>query len=346
MNELQVFDVSPMIYVGDKGRQESYYSLRVGGIRFLLNHLAVAFTDRDKVVLCFDSPSFRKDLFQGYKSGRPNEPAIHYQVNAMYDELRSCGIRCEKYDGYEADDIVEWAVAQNIEKFIRGVTIYSNDHDICHSIRNGVMLAAITNSMNDISPSNFETAISRGEKIPYNTISAQKVFCGCSSDAIPPLSIAAGYSGKQLYHAWCKAVSKVGSLASRKLGANPAVVTAFAKGSGLFTPEELEQVEKRIKLIYPADPPEGVEIVPVDYMKDVDHEKFIQVCQKYGARDAVTCLGERQRKLTQEEIQELRDAAHRVNSGEYAADKNLIHETKSVKSTLVDLNSFTRGFTG
>ena len=346
MNELHVFDVSPMIYVGDKGRQETFYGLRVGGVQYLLNYLAVAYLDRDSVVLCFDSPNFRKTVFTGYKAGRPKEPAIYYQINAVYDELRSCGIRCEKYDGYEADDLVEWAVAQNVEQYIRGVSIYTDDNDICHSIRNGVKLVAIRNGQNDIIPSNFEIAIKRGERIPYNTISAMKVFCGCESDKIPPIKIAAGYSGKQLYNAWCNVAAKLGSLSNRAIGANPDVVRAFVNKAGFFTPEEIKDVEQRIKLIYPAKVPDGVTITPTNLYKEMDKDKFIQMCRRYNAKQALQCLNVRYEKLSPEEIQKVRDAAHAVASGEYAADRNLMHDTRSVKSSLVNLNSFTRSFTG
>lgn len=342
MNELVIYDMSAMVYYGGS-HKEDFFGYPVGGIRYFLNHLAVDLVSRDCIVPCFDSPSFRTGLSTGYKSGREKRPAIYSQIETLYEGLQQCGIKCEKYDGYEADDIVEWAVAQNVEKFIRGVTIYCNDMDLCHSIRNGVLLRTLSPSMNDILPTNFETGIYRGKKIPYNTISAYKVFCGCGSDKIPQLKLKSGHGGYELFMFWSSFMGKKVQLSDRRYGANPELVRVFARKSGLFTPEEIEDVEKRIKLIYPAEVPDGVVITPTEW-KDVDKERLESFMSLYGAREALRCLKMRGYSISDDEKQFLMNRAKMLKSGAYAVDHNLEYNTKSVRSQTIDLDAFTRGF--
>ncbi len=345
MNELHVYDMSSMVYTGATGMQTSFYGVPTGGIQYFLKYLAVALRDRDCVIPCFDSPSFRIDLMPGYKSGRMKSPEIYHQIEVLYDGLRACGIQCEKYAGYEADDLIEWAVSENVDRFIRGVTIYSSDHDICHSIRNGVMLRTLRSGMNDILPSNFETAIERGKRIPYNTISAYKVFTGCKSDAIPPFTSENGVKGAQLYQVWCDSMQKIGNLSSRRVGANPESIRIFVKAVGALTEKDSQELERRIRLVFPADKPDDVSIVPTSW-SDIDLDKLVYLCSKYNARDALRCLGKYPCTLSEEDKDALRRESRALLTGEYATDKNLQHETRSVKSTLLDLDSFSRGFTG
>lgn len=347
MNELVVFDVSPMVHIGHKGMSErkSYYGVPVGGIHYFLEHLAVAMADRDAVVLCFDSPTFRKELMSDYKGGRPREPEILFQLNTLYEGMQSCGVRCEKYDGYEADDILEWAVQDNCRKFIRGVQLYSNDIDNCHSIRNGVTFHNLAVDGNDIIPSNFSTGIYNGEEIPFNTISAYKVFCGCKSDNIKPFKSECGLSGRKLFDAWCEVISRSGELSSRIYGANPEMVRIFATKTGLFTQGEQDEIERRIKLIYPADKPEGVTIVPTTW-GEVDKTQLARFCTLYGANKALKCMGLKWAFLDDADKEQLRRMSRQLNTGEYAADHNLQHVTKSVATTMIDLDSFSKGFVG
>lgn len=347
MNELTIFDVSPMVHVGHKGRTEkrTFYGVPVGGIQYFLEHLAVEFAERNSVVLCFDSRTFRKDLMPDYKSGRVKEPEILFQLNTIYEGMRSCGIVCEKYEGYEADDIVEWAVQDNYEKFIRGISIYSNDIDICHSVRNGVTFRNLARDGNDIMMSNFSTGIYNGEIIPYNTISAYKVFTGCKSDGIKPFKSACGYTGKQLFSAWCETISKYGDLSNRMYGANPEMVRIFIKGIKAFTQDEVKELLQRVDLIFPATKPEGVMITPVSW-NNVDKDKLAHFCSMYGATMALKCMGLRNSTLSESDKEQLRQMSRSLNTGEYAADHNLQHESKSVATTMIDLDSFSRGFVG
>lgn len=342
MRELKIYDVSAMVNTGGS-HKEDFFGYPVGGIHYVLNRIAVDLVDRNCLVLCFDSPSFRKGLYTQYKSGRERRPGIYSQIETLYEGLQQCGIRCEKYDGFEADDVVEWAVVQNYEEYVRGTIIYSNDVDLCHSIRNGVCLYATNPAMNDINQTNFSTEIKRGEIVPYNTVSAYKVFCGCSSDKIPSFKMECGLGGRKLFDAWCAIMQKIGPLSERRIGANPSAIKAFVNGLAGVTENDKLELEKRIQLVFPAEAPEGTRIEPVVY-SDVDVDKLRLFMGLYGSKAAMKCMGMRSYSLTDEDKALLREKAKSLMSGAYAADKNLMYDTKNVRSQVIDLDAFTRGY--
>lgn len=342
MNVLHVFDVSAMVYAGNYTGTE-WFGYPVGGIQYVLNRIALAVASYDWVVPCFDSPSFRNEIYSKYKSGREKHPEVYSQIETLYEGLQHCGIKCEKYDRYEADDLIEWAVAENFEKFVRGVEIVGNDRDLCHSIRNNVVFRTTNSTMTDVDQNNFSTAIKKGIKVPYNTVSAYKVFCGCSSDAIPAMKLKKGVSGYTLYQLWCKACGGPANLRQRIIGANPETVRVFCQKIGIFTEEELKGVDKRIELIYPAEKPEDVTLEPTK-CSEVDKDALAKFMNLYGAKTAVRCIGKRVESLTDNDKMLLKNKAQVLKTGAYAADKNLESRAKSVRSKCVDLDAFTRGF--
>ena len=342
MNELAIYDVSAFVNRG-MSRKDEYYGYPTGGINYLMDRIAVSFINRNAVVLCFDSPSFRKEKYSEYKCGRSKNPAVYSQIETLFDGLQKCGIRCEKYSGFEADDIVEWAVQCNLERYRKGIVIWGNDVDLCHSIRPSVQFRTLAEEMNDITSANFETALYAGVKIPFNTISAYKVFCGCNSDKIPAIAIESGYRGYQLYQLWCNTMRNFGDLYNFEFGAIPKVVEAFIKSSGIFTEEEKIKAMKNVELVYPAEKPEGVDIIPTTW-EDVDKYRLQWFLSQYGCRSALKCLDMKASTLTENEKQEIRRKANELKSGAYAADRNLEHNTRSVKSSLISLDAFEKEF--
>lgn len=343
MLSLCVFDVSSLVYRGSAGNRERWYGLPTGGMKYLMDRVALSIAERDSVVLCFDSPTFRKDIFPGYKADRSYNPDVHWQISKLYDALGTCGIKCEKYDGYEADDIIEWAVDEHCEKYNQTV-IYSNDMDICHSVRNGVTLSTLSQDKNDITPVTFEYGIEKGVRIPYNTVSAYKTFCGCHSDKIPAFTSEKGLSGSKLFSIWCEFASKVGPLSSRDVGPNVELIKVFVEKLNLLTDADRETLRQRIVLVYPSERPEGVKIEPVR-AASINKEAFQKFCELYGLRSALKCLGIRAYQLTETDKKRLYDEARMLKTGEYAADKN-IDLVSSHSSQVLSIDSFTKGFTG
>lgn len=342
MTELHIFDVSALVHTGDKGRNETWYDLPVGGIKYLMRYVTTMIAVKEPVVLCFDSPSFRNELFDGYKGGRFKDQGVISQIETLYESLQSCGIRCEKYDGYEADDIIDWAVKQNVGNYYQ-TTIYGNDYDLCHNVQQRVMFKTVREDMNNIHVGNFETGIYKGERIKFNTISAYKVFCGCSSDKIPAMNLKCAINGKEIYAKYLKFLEENNVTCKYSVLTNPKLPILFAQYSGLFDTDEIEDVTKRVKLVYPAEMPAGVEIRPT-LRKEIDLDKLAHFLSMYNDFESLRCIQMRKRDLDDNDKNILRQKAKALRTGEFAADRNIEPEFNRVKTTTLSLDAFTREY--
>lgn len=342
MNDLNVIDVSALVYTGALSKyfcDRRYYNLPVGGIHYLMRQVSNAFRLRDCVVLCFDSPSFRAKLDPNYKSGRMRNPEVFNQIERIYDGLMSAGIPCYKFDGYEADDIVHWAVQQAIPDFSQ-IVVVGNDIDLCHEVQPKVRFKSIVEGVGSIHSGNFSSSVDDTFTM-LNTISAKKALCGCNSDKIPTMKFSGGFTCHDVYTAFCDWLRDNGGSAYR-ITTNPVVLEKFVGSSSSVTEDEMCELRRRIKLVYPADCPEGTVIKPVGW-SNVNKDalfKFLTMC---GDKDSLLNLGGSFIELSETDKQNLRDAAHRLNSGEFAADRNLQQESRITVKTL-DLDSFERDF--
>lgn len=344
MNDLTVIDVSAVVYTGSLSsfhEDRRFYGYPVGGIHYLMRQIAVAFTGGDFVTLCFDSPSFRNELNPNYKSGRARNQEVVSQIETLYDGLMRCGIMCEKFDGFEADDIVEWAVAQNCSKF-PNITIVGNDYDLCHSIRQNVLFKSIAKGVGCIYPANFSESVDPSGPTLFNTISAKKALKGCKSDKISGIKLENGIRGSEVYAAYVKFLQDNYLAGKYELTSSWKQLLAFAKKSGLFTQRDWENLCKNIKLVYPAECPEGVKIHP-SAMAGVNKNELAHFLTMYNDQESLKCLGLHRVSLFEDDKQKVRDKARAICNGEYAADRNLERESLVNVSTL-ELDSFTRDF--
>lgn len=344
MSDLYVIDISALVHTAEHTpnfSERRYYDYPVGGIHFLMRYVSIAFARGDAVVLCFDSPTFRKDLFTGYKNGRLRNAPVIGQIETVYQGLSACGIRCEKHNGFEADDIVNWAVEQNLAQY-EELIIVGNDYDLCHSIQQKVRFKTVHHKMNNIFRGNFEESIYQGKWIMFNTISAYKVFCGCTSDCIPVLSLQCGLHGYKLYNTFLDFIKKSGLPLTYANTASSKLVMLFITKSRLFTSEEQLEVVKRIKLVYPAACPEGVKITPTRFF-EIDKDALMHFLTMYNDYDSIRCLGGKKVFLSEEDKQRIRDKGKSLRNGEYATDHDMEHRT-IVASTTLKLDSFSREF--
>lgn len=342
--DLSVIDVSALVHTAehvDIYRERSYYGYPVGGIHFLMRQICTKVLLANDFVLCFDSPTFRKGLLSKYKSGREHSPAVISQLESLYEGLSSCGIRCEKFDGYEADDVVDWAVQQNLKDYSE-ILIVGNDYDLCHSVQSKVRFTTINRGMNNIFRGNFEHSIEKGRHVLFNTISAYKVMCGCHSDKIPAMKLANGMGGYRLYCAFVDWAKGSGIPLTYANTTDPRFLMLFAKNSGLFDDGDVEELLNRIKLVYPAACPDGVKIVPNSYY-GLDKDKLCQFLTIYNDYDSIKCLGGKKAFLSEEAKQMLRDKGRSLTTGEFAADKN-IEQRAGVSDTLMRLDAFSKEF--
>lgn len=338
LNKLMVVDVSACVHTGDASeffKDRMSFNVPVGGIHYLMRQVCNCLNLRDGLVLCFDSPSKKATISSSYKSGRPQKPIVYNQLELLYQELPRCGIACEKYRGYEADDIVDWAVQQWVDK-VTEIQIVGNDHDLLHSVQNKVWFKSVSVKNSVVQRGNFEREADKTYTV-FNTISAKKALCGCKSDTIPSIELENGMQGKELYDRFCKFLVEQKIFCSYENTTDPGLLIAFAKFSKLFTPKDLQTLQKRIRLVYPARCPEEVEILPVT-REMVDWSRLYHFLAMVGDRDSLHSLGcSTSVTLTEEEKQRMYDRANRLKNGEYAADRNVPFYTPVLQELSFDI---------
>lgn len=347
MGSLYVLDVSAIVHTGVTSpsyRDNSYYGFPTGGILYLNKFISSALARQEDIVLAFDSPSFRNDLLESYKSGRVRDQSVVSQIETVYEMLSSCGLRCEKYDGYEADDIIEWAVADNCksDEYYR-IYVIGNDYDLCHSIRPNVEFIGCSTNVNSVDTISFPTAIVQGVELKYNTVSAYKCFCGCHSDKIPGMVLESGVPGEQLYGVFVDLLNRC-RLNSYERTSSPDVLRFFANKSGVFTQNDLAELEKRIKLVFPAEKPRDVIIKPNNF-NTYDKMKLAHYFSLFGDVKSLNCFGFSKVNLTNRDKDYLKERGRMLASGMFAADNNLPQELESsVNATCLSLDAFSKDF--
>lgn len=331
---LDIFDASALVHSGNGSemyRSESYYNYPIGGIHYFFKFLAPSLVAGHKVVVAFDSRSFRKDLDLKYKSNRTVKKAVRSQLETLYDGLMASNIACYKVDTYEADDIINWAVNKyKHSSDYNEIIIYGNDYDLCHNIDYKVRFRGITSNVNSIYYGNFTKSIKHGETIMFNTLAAYKVFCGDTSDCIQPFKHEAGLKPKELYDKYVDFLNKYQDDNDVRFSIDYLIsiapIAVFINTSNLFTEAEKQQLYNRIKLVYPAECPNDVDIVPSG-LRDVNNSELCRFLNMYGDRYALSCFEYKKSKPIQSDIEIIKNKAHQLLSGEYEVDRNLPLET-------------------
>lgn len=342
---LYLIDVSAVMHTGMNStyyKERTYYGFPVGGIHFLAQQMCVPLMMGDEFILCFDSPNFRRKEFPKYKSGRTKNMSVILQTEAVFEKLQSCGIKCEKVDGYEADDIIDWASTVLREQYSE-IIILGNDKDLCHSVRMNVRFKSISSNVNSVFHGNFEDSIVLGEKILFNTVSAYKTFCGCNSDSIPALKLENGLHGKQIYARFAQFCIENGVAGDYVKTSSPDLLRVYAKHSGLFTESDKVELERHIRLVYPAAMPAGARFEPAGFMS-VDVTKFSHFLTLFNASDAFQYHEFKRAALTEDDKQYLKNLAHSYTSGEAFADRNIEYTKSRLCTSDMRLDSFSKDF--
>lgn len=329
MYELNVIDVSALVYTASTSefyRNRNYYNFPVGGIHYLDRYLTTALVGKEDVILAFDGRNnFRHKVYSGYKAGRVPNRAVQMQLEVLYEELSQCGMACYKYDTFEGDDIVNWAVEQNADKY-NGIVILGNDIDLTHNVRDGVRFKSIVEGVNSIYVGNFAESIKKGVRIPFNTVAVYKVFCGCDSDKIPAIRCNTGHTGKDLFSLYlkCLEVNKVPFCYENTTNKN--LLLSIVTQLEFITPNEIEDIKRNIALVFPGECPEG-ELILGSGVGAVDRDSFSHFLSRYGDKDSTRCMQYYSMPTTEEDKKFLREKSYLLSSGAYAVDTNVkVHE--------------------
>lgn len=345
MGSLCVIDVSAVVYTGvnsPRYRDMTSFGYPTGGISFLMKQLLVPMYEADDIILCFDSPTFRKQKMPEYKSARAHSSVAISQIEILYEYLSLCGVACYKFDGYEADDIVEWAVDENWLKY-DNIVIVGNDMDLCHSIRPNVIFRSCRSDMNLVKRSSFPYAIKKDVYIPYNMISAYKCLCGCPSDSVPVFRRDNGAAGKELYEDCVKTYEKYDLVNDWRKSANPNVLRVWADRVQQFTDSEMERFNERIEIIFPAGRPNNVELKPCSLFT-IDQEKMSRMLTMFNVSDALHGGQFWRVQLTESDKKVMYQLAEGIRSGTFNADKNLPLAMDRISSQPLPIDLFAKDF--
>jgi DNA polymerase-1 len=148
MNRLLLVDSLGLLYKGHFALLRNPLTAPDGTITSGINHLATEiFTmfDRyepDMIAAVFDypTPSFRKELFAGYKANRPPMPEeLRIQASLVRDLLVLLGIPVVEREGLEADDLIASLTDEALRRG-KEVFVLSSDKDMLQLLRPGVTL--------------------------------------------------------------------------------------------------------------------------------------------------------------------------------------------------------------
>lgn len=330
-DHLTIHDISAYVHTGMNSENYRNYTVQgfpMGGVKYFLKYFTLDLVSMMDVIVAFDSKSFRKEVYEGYKSKRnsdgPNH-AVNMQIEFLYEQLLRCNIPCYKEDGFEADDLIFSAVEQNRDKYIK-ISLVSSDYDITHNVDDVVYFRAVNSNVNDISYRNFSTSIERGVKIQINTISAYHMFCGCDSDGIPKIVTEDGTTGMQLYQEFCKyLVDNMKSYNVHVSRSKEAMVQFLLANKGRFSDHDISLMLRNMKLAYPKNTTEEESTKHVEFegesIKNIDLDQYARLLSYCYELPALRKINKEKVSLTEDEVQFFRTKAKELSTGEFAVDR-------------------------
>lgn len=342
MFNLQIFDVSALLHYGmnsSRYKDDASYGYLVGGIHKVMYHIASAFNNRDSVVLAFDGRNnFRKKLMPEYKIGRASNTAVISQAEMLYENLPRAGITCYKFDGYEGDDVINWCCKQATG--YNTVYIYGNDKDLIHNVHDNIVFKNINDGENLVTAANFPYAIERGVYIPFNFINIRKVLTGCKSDKVPPFVSESGLKGADIFDWYLQVLDakKVDFIYQNT--ANPDLLLRCIRYIKDLTDKDLEEIQRRIKIIFPAEMPEDFTFTSTAWNK-YDKECMEWFLSYVNDFSSIRSLRLHKRNLTDEDKEALRAKQRLLQNGAFAVDRQMVvHDVDAYDDSFITLKEF------
>lgn len=345
--DLHVYDVSAIVWHGSfapiaKGAQPTYrYGYPIDGIKAIYEGLCLRYgrSTQDSVAFCFDSRTDKASLVPTYKSGRSHNPAIYSQIDSLYEELQNVGAACFKVDNYEADDLIHAVVMANYQRFDE-VFIYGNDYDLCHSVRNNVTFHGIGNTIKTVNRINFSDAVQRGKEIQFNTISAYKTLCGCSSDKVPSICFDNGMSASYVYDCFASWVHNQKGIADFYVfSSDKNNFLSFIAGFDGITEDDFARVYNNACVVFPRELPDDFDL-SVTPVASLNKDWLADYLSKYGLREYAGLPNVTIPPMPEAYKIELQNKAKALTNGVYVADKNLSASVKVDVITAKELDAF------
>lgn len=97
-----------------------------------------------EAIACFDPPgrTWRHDLMDGYKAGRPRHPDADRAIDAAKIAMADGDVTVEEYAGFEADDAIATHTAAAVRDGMQ-VVIVSGDKDLHQCLSDGEVAQAV-----------------------------------------------------------------------------------------------------------------------------------------------------------------------------------------------------------
>lgn len=209
----------------------------------------------DRVIFCFDRPSFRKQINSSYKSNRPKNPGLLLQSIELEKGLKSMGFDTVAYEGYEADDVIYGLVKENYNKF-NEIEIYGTDRDLAALVDYKVSLISTSKNVPSINIGNFSKKVIPGVDLPLNSIYLFKLVFGDASDCIKPLLSL----NERTYNAFLATINKIKAHGINDLNSHEALDLFINNTANEVTKRKLIETKE---LILPKVP-QGVILTPIE----------------------------------------------------------------------------------
>lgn len=264
---LRIFDVSPMLYAGHMGQVKNAFSastnmlsngIPIGGIRYTLRRAISDIFQGYDVLFCFDSKTDKTKYYKDYKSNRSKNPDIYIQQLMLEDAVKGCGLPYLKKDGYEADDLVAYAIPKVLN--YPHIEIVTSDMDLsANLICENISLVGASSAIPTINISNFEQTVKGNAVIAYNTILPYYMFFGKPSNNVKAYRDSA--TNRTLYVQFINFCNENGILTGKR-----STKTAFAKWmwscleAGTLSKDDAEELLNRMNFIYPKDLQEPLDV--------------------------------------------------------------------------------------
>lgn len=255
-----------------------YYPLRdIEGIRKNLEDAGHDIT----MSICFDMPSHRKDEGvaggEEYKSGRQNHLTETDFENIGYIEevLTKAGHNTYRFEGYEADDIVNQLVREYYKDFDYTV-IYTNDKDLLVNINEkvGVMRFKQTKGYSQVDMRNYESYLEPEFKvfIPYNMLGLYLATAGDSADRIKGIS----KFGPKAFGKLLTKVASKNDIDFAKCGDYTELSKVVEMCEEFLTPEQYEQLKQSFALVANLEIIEDVHKPSSKSTRELREEAYLQ----------------------------------------------------------------------
>lgn len=337
MSVLNILDINSFLYTAHNVPELSSLSVRncpVGGINYVTRKISYLLMRGESVVCAFDSKTNRKILYPEYKKHRKKVPEVNIQNEVLFKTLTDAGVCCIKVKGLEADDIIYNVIEKEKSNFM-SINIHSADYDLCHNVVAGkVNFFSVNRNVMNVNANTFSEVLSNTEvRVPYNMITAKKVFCGDSSDNVGTFTSSDGRKGSVLFTTLVDLVfenqtdsTPVEVLRSREL------IELMINYMGL-SEEDKAEIKKRCDLFYPIV--QDIDFTPSN-SKNINmsyYLGFLKSIKDLNSCKTLNYWGESNKAVDEELFQ----YGNAFKSGEYHVDNNLSLDDFSLESSSVFL---------